>query len=104
MHAHAIEGTLFYFFLYLVLIVYYTHFFSSNDAAIEGLKKVTKGLYDIAACSLKNRDDLPIQELIIDDFDEEQIWQVSVIDSTDNLVTRYAKSSSLKETVHLSNM
>ncbi|KAF0298981.1 U3 small nucleolar ribonucleoprotein MPP10 [Amphibalanus amphitrite] len=51
------------------------NFLRPDAAAVEEFKKVTKGLYDIAADSLKNKAELPIQELIIDGFDEEQIWQ-----------------------------
>ena len=56
----------------------FTRFFSfrCNDAVVEGFKNVTKSIFDFAVNSLKNRSVLPIQELIIDGFDEEQIWQV----------------------------
>jgi len=50
-------------------------FLRSDTKAADGLNYVTKGIFDIGVACLKDKNALPIQELIISEFDQEQIWQ-----------------------------
>ncbi|XP_037080338.1 U3 small nucleolar ribonucleoprotein protein MPP10-like [Pollicipes pollicipes] len=51
------------------------NFLRSDQTSAEGFKGVTKEIFDIGVSCLSEKSSLPIQELFIEGFDQEQIWQ-----------------------------
>lgn len=53
------------------------YFFRLDDGSCDRLKSITKNIFDYGASCAKNKSALPIHELIVEGFDDEQVWQVS---------------------------